>query len=118
MATSFDGRMISSDGGALLLEEVDKHIGLIGRFGCCFVDGRANHLVEHPHHQLFAQRVFGLALGYEDLNDHDALRRDPVLAAVWGQADVLGARRRRADVGCALAGTRRTRSAGRSARSC
>ena len=99
MVASFDGGMISSDGGALLLGEVDKHIGLIDRFAGCFIDGRACHLIEHPLRQLLAQRVFGLALGYEDLNDHDALRRDPVLAAVSGQADGLGARRRRRDVG-------------------
>ena len=80
---SFDGGLISSDGGALLLREVDTHIGLIDRFAGGFIRGHAS-LIEHSLRQLLAQRVFGLALGYEDLNDHDAQRRDPVLAAVLG----------------------------------
>ena len=104
IVASFDGGMISSDGGALLLGEVDRRMGLFDRLANCFIDGRVEHLVEHPLRQLVAQRVLGLALGYEDLNDHDALRRDPVLAAMSGQADVLGARRRGEDAGCALAG--------------
>jgi len=104
IVASFDGGMISSDGGALLLSEVDTRIGLIDRLAECFIDGRAQQFVEHPLRHLIAQRVLGLALGYEDLNDHDALRRDPVLAAVSRQADVLGERRRADDVGCALAG--------------
>lgn len=104
VVASFDGGRLSSDGGALLLSEVDARIGLIDRLADCFIDGRAQQYVEHPLRQLIAQRVLGLALGYEDLNDHDALRRDPVLAAVSRQADVLGERRSGDDVGCALAG--------------
>lgn len=104
VVASFDGGTISSDGGALLLGEVDQRIGLFDRLAGCFIDGRASHLIEHPVRQLVAQRVLALALGYEDLNDHDTLRRDPLLSAMAGQADVNGARRSEDQRGCALAG--------------
>lgn len=105
MVAKFDGGTITSEGGVLLLGEVDKRIKLLERFAECFVDGRDARFVEHPVRQLVSQRVLGLALGYEDLNDHDALRRDPLLAAVVGEVDIAGSRRRRAvDRGCALAG--------------
>ena len=101
----FDGGRLSSDGGAVLLREVEAQRGIVRRFAACFTDHRKPALIEHPLDALVAQRVFALALGHEDLNDHDALRADPVLALLVGQADVLGTRRRRArDRGCALAG--------------
>jgi hypothetical protein len=101
----FDGGRISSDGGALLLGEVERRTGILAQFAGCFVDHRDEELVEHTVEQLVSQRVLGLALGYEDLNDHDALRHDPLLATLVGHGDPLGERRRRkADRGVRLAG--------------
>ena len=101
----FDGGRISSDGGALLLGRVERRTGILSQFARCFTDHRDPELIEHPLAQLVAQRVYGLALGYEDLNDHDALRTDPLLAALVGCDDPLGHdRRRAADRGKALAG--------------
>lgn len=88
---AFDGGQVTTDAGALLLGRTDRAIGLIRRFSGCFVDGRSAGLTEHAVTSLVAQRVFGIALGYEDLIDHDQLRHDPVLAALTGK---LGARRR------------------------
>ena len=79
---------ISSDGGSLLLREVDRKIRLLRRAVACFTDGRAQAQVEHPVAQMLAQRVFGLALGYEDLNDHEQLRDDPVFALLAGKRDL------------------------------
>jgi hypothetical protein len=87
---AFDGGAITSDGGALLLGAADKAIGLIERFAACFSDARAPELIEHSLETLVGQRVFGLALGYEDLVDHDLLRHDPVMATLIGK---LAARR-------------------------
>ena len=101
----FDGGAISSDGGALLLRETERLTGIIRQFAACFTDHRDPDLIEHPVEHLLAQRVYGLALGYEDLNDHDDLRRDPLLATVVGKDDPTGkARRRQRDRGKALAG--------------
>jgi hypothetical protein len=101
----FDGGAISSDGGALLLRKVEELTGVIQQFAACFTDHRNPDLIEHPLKDLLAQRVYALALGYEDLNDHDDLRRDPLLATVVGKADPTGKRRRhRRDRGKALAG--------------
>src|SRR3954467_1466205 len=100
-----DGGAISSDGGALLLRKVEALTGIVRQFAACFTDHRDPDLVEHPVEHLLAQRVYGLALGYEDLNDHDDLRRDPLLATVVGKDDPSGeTRRRRRDRGKALAG--------------
>jgi hypothetical protein len=88
---AFDGGAISSNAGALLLGSTDRAIGLVERFSGCFVDSRQAGLVEHEVRTLVGQRVFGLALGYEDLNDHDWLRHDPVMAVLVGK---LAARRR------------------------
>jgi hypothetical protein len=74
----FDGGTISSDGGAFLLRQTDKLLNLIPRLGKCFLDGRNQSLVEHSVTEMLAQRIYGLALGYEDLNDHEQLRKDPV----------------------------------------
>jgi hypothetical protein len=101
----FDGGAISSDGGALLLRETEARTGIIHQFAACFTDHRDPDLTEHTLEELIAQRVYALALGYEDLNDHDDLRRDPLLATVVGKADPTGkARRRQRDRGKALAG--------------
>ena len=95
---AFDGGDATSDAGALLLGATDRAIGLVGRFAACFADGRDAGLVEHTVATMVAQRVFGIALGYEDLVDHDQLRHDPVLATLVGK---LRAKRK----GCApLAG--------------
>ena len=79
----FDGGTISSDGGALLLRQTDKQINLLPRLAQCFLDGRDQDLVEHSLEQMLAQRIYGLALGYEDLNDHEQLRSDPCLEFWW-----------------------------------
>jgi hypothetical protein len=83
----FDGGVISSDGGALLLGATDRAIGLVDRFAACFRDGRNPELIEHKLETLVGQRVFGIALGYEDLNDHDELRHDPVMAVLAGKLE-------------------------------
>ena len=97
---------MSSDGGALLLQAVTQRIGLTQRLAACFVDHRDPRRCEHPLQRLLAQRLFGLALGYEDLNDHDRLRDDSLLALAQGSDDVTGARRlREHDRGHPLAGS-------------
>ena len=100
----FDGGCMSSDGGSLLLREVDQRIGLLERLAGCFVDHRNPSSVEHDVRTLLAQRVYALALGYEDLNDHDELRRDALLSLAAGKVDPTGAGRvRERDRGAALA---------------
>jgi DDE family transposase len=83
----FDGGAITSDGGGLLLREVEKRVGMLHQFAACFTDYRNPDLIEHPVEQLVAQRVYGLALGYEDLNDHEELRNDPLLAVLVEKGD-------------------------------
>lgn len=101
----FDGGTITSDGGGVLLGEVERRTAILRQFAACFTDHRDAELVEHKVEELVAQRVYGLALGYEDLNDHDELRADPLLATLVGKKDPTGADRVRArDVGKALAG--------------
>ena len=101
----FDGGTITSDAGGLLLRQTDQRIQLLKRLAECFTDGRDPEQVEHRLEQLLAQRVFGLALGYEDLNDHDQLRADPLLAVMAGCADVTGQKRKQErDRGNPLAG--------------
>jgi hypothetical protein len=92
VVAAFDGGEGTSDAGALLLGATDRAIGLIERFAACFLDRRAQGQVEHSVRAMLAQRVFGIALGYEDLIDHDQLRHDPVLAPLAGK---LTARRKR-----------------------
>jgi len=101
----FDGGTVTSDGGALLLREVDTKFAILRRFAACFTDHRDPELVEHSVDDLIAQRVYALTLGYEDLNDHDRLRHDPLLAVLVGKHDPTGQDRRRPqDRGKALAG--------------
>jgi len=83
----FDGGHVTSDAGVLLLARTDRAIGLLDRFAWCFRDVRLSALVEHPLRVLLAQRVMGIALGYEDLVDHDHLRHDPALAAAIGKME-------------------------------
>src|ERR1700690_3016135 len=80
VVASFDGGAITSDAGALLLGATDRALGLVDRFASCFRDARSAALVEHEVGTLIGQRIFGLALGYEDLVDHDELRSNPGLA--------------------------------------
>ncbi|MFM9653638.1 transposase, partial [Streptomyces galilaeus] len=82
---AFDGGRLTSDAGALLLGLTDRAIRLVERFAGCFDDARVPSLVEHSVKTLVGQRVIGIALGYEDLNDHDALRHDPVMALLAGK---------------------------------
>ena len=91
----FDGGRITSDGGGLLLREVDHRMGLLHRLAQCFTDHRNPNSIEHTVHSLVGQRVYGLALGYEDLNDHDVLRTDSVLALLVGKRDLTGEQRER-----------------------
>ena len=101
----FDGGAITSDAGGLLLREVEARTGILRRFAACFTDHRDPERIEHSVGELIAQRVFALALGYEDLNDHDSLRHDPLLAVLVGKADPTGQKRRhREDRGKSLAG--------------
>ena len=100
---SFDGGTITSD--ALLLREIDLANKFIEEFSSCFVDYRDPRFTEHSVKELIAQRAFGLCLGYEDLIDHDELRRDPLLDTVCGKLDPTGqSRRKERDRGAALAG--------------
>jgi len=101
----FDGGKISSDSGGLLLREVEQRTHILKRLAACFMDYRDANQIEHSLESLIKQRVMGLTLGYEDLNDHDSLRQDPLLALLSDVADPTGQDRRRAqDKGCALAG--------------
>ncbi len=85
VVAGFDGGAITSDAGALLLGATDRAIRLVARFAGCFIDRRKPELVEHLVPTLIGQRVFGIALGYEDINDHDDLRHDPVMAVLAGK---------------------------------
>jgi len=91
VVAAFDGGTITSDAGGLLLGAVARATGLIDRFAACFRDLRCQELIEHKVATLVGQRVYGIALGYEDLNDHDELRHDPVMAILAGK---LRARRK------------------------
>jgi hypothetical protein len=101
----FDGGQVTSDAGGLLLREVETRFGFVQQFTRCFTDFRDPERVEHTVEQLLRQRVFGLCLGYEDINDHDQLRFDPLLAVLVDKQDPAGQERRRPeDRGKALAG--------------
>lgn len=81
----FDGGTISSDGGALLLRQTDKRLNLLPRLAECFLDGRNQKRIEHTIGEMLAQRIYGLALGYEDVNDHEQLRKDPLFGVLAGR---------------------------------
>lgn len=81
----FTAGQVSSDGGALLLRQADHKINLLGRVAACFTDRRSPVLVQHQLAEMLAQRIYGLALGYEDLNDHEQLRHDPLLSVLSGK---------------------------------
>lgn len=105
VVAQFNGGKISSDSGGLLLREVEQRTHILQRLAGCFVDHRDPDQIEHPVESLIKQRVMGLALGYEDLNDHDDLRHDPLLALLSEVSEPLGQTRKRArDRGCAVAG--------------
>ncbi len=105
VVADFSGGHLSSDGGVLLLRELDARLGVSAGLAGCFTDLRSQEWVEHPLPVLVAQRLYGLALGYEDVNDHDRLRLDPLFAAACGREDLLGEQRRlEADRGKPLAG--------------
>jgi hypothetical protein len=105
VVAAFDGGTLTSDGGLLLLSEVERRRGILQRFAACFRDQRNPAYVEHSVEELVRQRVLGLALAYEDLNDHEELRADPLLATVVGKADPTGSdRRQEQDRGKPLAG--------------
>lgn len=87
VTAQFDGGQQTSDGGALLLREADRRLNLLSRFSACFVDGRDAERIDHTVDQMVAQRAYGIALGYEDLNDHEQLRHDPLLAMLSGRKD-------------------------------
>src|ERR1035438_9951527 len=88
IVSRFDGGTISSDGGAFLLRQADKRLNLMARLAECFLDGRNQALVDHSIAEMLAQRIYGLALGYEDLNDHEQLRSDPVFGMLAGKEDL------------------------------
>src|SRR6202165_4857269 len=87
VVAAFDGGAITSDAGALLLGATDRAIKMMDRFASCFHDGRCQELIEHEVVTLVGQRVFGIVLGYEDLNDHDELRHDPMMAVLAGKLE-------------------------------
>src|SRR5947199_6886380 len=88
VVAEFSGGTMTSDSGALLLRETDRRMKLLARFSQCFLDGRNQALVQHPVEQMLAQRIYGLALGYEDLNDHEQLRQDPLLGGLAGKKEL------------------------------
>ena len=87
VVAGFDGGAITSDAGAVLLGATDRAIGLVRRFAACFQDARSPERIEHEMATLVGQRVFGIALGYEDVVDHDRLRHDPALAVLAGKLE-------------------------------
>lgn len=105
VSSSFDGGHITSDSGGLLLREIEEGQQFIQRFSKCFMDLRNPAFVEHSVYELVSQRTYGLCFGNEDLNDHDLLRADPLLALLCGKQDLEGkARRNIRDRGKPLAG--------------
>ena len=87
IVAQFDGGTISSDGGALLLRQTEKRLNLLPRLAECFLDGRDQTHVEHSIEEMLSQRIYGLALGYEDINDHEQLRNDPLFGVLAGREE-------------------------------
>ena len=105
VVVDFSGGTLSSDGGVLLVRQADTNLGLTRTLAGCFDDFRDQLFVDHSVPQMLAQRIYGLALGYEDLNDHERLRLDPLLATACNKLDPLGEDRfNPAHRGVALAG--------------
>jgi hypothetical protein len=88
VVAEFSADRLTTDGGSLLLRQVDRRIGLLRRFAGCFIDHRDADRIEHTVAEMIGQRVYGLALGYEDLNDHEQLRHDPLLSVLAGKRDL------------------------------
>jgi hypothetical protein len=88
VVAQFDGARTNTEGGALLLRQADRKIGLLRRVAACFRDGRDPGRIEHTLQEMLAQRIYGLALGYEDLNDHEELRHDPLLGMLAGKREL------------------------------
>ena len=88
----FEGGHISSDGGLVLIKQVDEHYGLSAKIAECFTDNRAPSYVEHPLQTMVAQCLYGLVQGYEDLNDHEQLQHDPMFAITVGKLESSHAR--------------------------
>jgi hypothetical protein len=88
VVAEFSGDRLTTEGGALLLREADRKIGLLRRVADCFTDARQPERIEHELPEMLAQRIYGLALGYEDLNDHEQLRSDPLLALLAGKREI------------------------------
>jgi len=106
VVADFSGGYLSSDGGALLLRQVDQNLGLTATLARAFTDHRNGRYCDHAVRELLAQRLLAEALGYDDVNDHDTLRRDPLLAVACGKREPMGADRLHAhDQGVALAGS-------------
>jgi hypothetical protein len=87
VVAEFSGARLTTEGGSLLLRQTDRKIGLLRRVAACFTDYRQQERIEHRLEEMLAQRIYGLALGYEDLNDHEQLRQDPLLAVLAGKRD-------------------------------
>jgi hypothetical protein len=87
VVAAFDGGTITSDAGGLLLGATERAIGMVDRLASCFVDQRSQAHVEHSVATLVGQRIFAIALGYEDLNDHETLRHDPLMAVLSGKLE-------------------------------
>ena len=87
VVAEFSGARLTTEGGSLLLRQADRKIGLLRRIAACFTDYRQPERIEHRLEEMLAQRIYGLALGYEDLNDHEQLRQDPLLAVLAGKRD-------------------------------
>ena len=105
VVANFEGGHVSSDAGGLLVSQLDSSYGYVKRFASCFSDHRNGELIEHSILELLRQRIYGIAQGYEDLNDHERLRLDPLFATMCGKSDPLGQKRQREeDRGKALAG--------------
>jgi hypothetical protein len=88
VVAEFSSDRLTTDGGSPLLRQTDRRIGLLRRFAGCFFDGRDPGRIRHSISEMIAQRVYGLALGYEDLNDHEHLRHDPLLGLLAGKRDL------------------------------
>jgi hypothetical protein len=88
VVAQFEGSWLSTEGGSLLLRQADRKIGLLRRVARCFTDYRQRERIEHRLEEMLGQRIYGLALAYEDLNDHEQLRQDPLLGVLAGKRDL------------------------------